>query len=228
MSSLLGACLQPRSRLEGSRQQQTLLETQWGTPNLEGEANPNTQFLHGALGSSRPEWFLPELSVRAGGLFSRSVNLGASSNEGQVRDVLVPVVMAADVRAAVVAGAFRAMASLGVAPRRAFAASLTPVGDIDGPKLISREHWLGATLLDDALFIRAGRLTLPFGIRSVEHTLWARAVTRTDSNDSQQHGVAVAPPIHYGFGCTAASAPSTFALLGATVVVLQSRRRSRR
>jgi uncharacterized protein (TIGR03382 family) len=37
-----------------------------------------------------------------------------------------------------------------------------------------------------------------------------------------------APPMHYGFGCTAASAPSTFALLGATVVVLKSRRRSRR
>ncbi|WP_158501928.1 hypothetical protein [Vitiosangium sp. GDMCC 1.1324] len=176
----------------GRAQQQTLLETQWGTPNLEGEASPNTQFLYGALGSSRPEWFLPELSVRAGGLFSRSVNLGASSNEGQVRDVLVPVVMAADVRAAVVAGAFRAMASLGVAPRRAFAASLTPVGDVDGTKLISRDYWLGAALLDDALFIRAGRLTLPFGIRSVEHTLWARAVTRTDFNDSQQHGVAVA------------------------------------
>lgn len=37
-----------------------------------------------------------------------------------------------------------------------------------------------------------------------------------------------APPIHYGFGCTAAPAPSTFALVGATVIVLQSRRRNRR
>lgn len=176
----------------GRAQQQTLLETQWGAHNPEGEADSNTQFLYGALGSSRPEWFLPEVSVRAGGLFTRSVNLGAASDEGQVRDVMVPVVMAADVRAAVVVGAFRAMASLGVAPRRAFAASLTPVGDIDGPKLVSRDYWLGAALLEDALFIRAGRLTVPFGIRSVEHTLWARAVTRTDFNDTQQHGVTVA------------------------------------
>ena|GEM_PF-840956 len=37
-----------------------------------------------------------------------------------------------------------------------------------------------------------------------------------------------APPIQYGLGCTAASAPSTLALLGAPVLVFRGRRRRRR
>jgi hypothetical protein len=35
-------------------------------------------------------------------------------------------------------------------------------------------------------------MNLPFGIRNVEHTMWARTATRTDLNVGQQHGLALA------------------------------------
>ena len=58
--------------------------------------------------------------------------------------------------------------------------------------LITREHWIGAELDEDgAWLVRAGRIALPFGIRTVEHTLWVRDLTRTDVVDDQQHGVAL-------------------------------------
>jgi hypothetical protein len=61
--------------------------------------------------------------------------------------------------------------------------------------LVSREHWLGADLGEDNQYLlRAGRMNLPFGIRSNEHTLFVRStqVTRTNINDAQQHGIALA------------------------------------
>jgi hypothetical protein len=45
---------------------------------------------------------------------------------------------------------------------------------------------------NEALFVRLGRLNLPFGIRSPEHTLWTRSETLTDRESDQQHGLAVA------------------------------------
>jgi hypothetical protein len=56
--------------------------------------------------------------------------------------------------------------------------------------LVSRNHWLGYKLTDD-LMVRAGRINLPFGIRTPDHTLWARAETMTDRESDQQHGVSV-------------------------------------
>jgi hypothetical protein len=65
--------------------------------------------------------------------------------------------------------------------------------------LISREHWIGVDLGDDKQWLlRAGRLNLPFGIRNDEHDLLVRSSlpfipgrTRTNINDSQQHGLAL-------------------------------------
>jgi hypothetical protein len=61
-----------------------------------------------------------------------------------------------------------------------------------GPNLVSREHWIGVDLSDETMLLRAGRMNLPFGLRNVEHTSWVRSETRTDVNQAQQHGVALA------------------------------------
>jgi hypothetical protein len=39
--------------------------------------------------------------------------------------------------------------------------------------------------------LRAGRLNLPFGVRTPEHTLWARAETNTDRESDQQYGASL-------------------------------------
>jgi hypothetical protein len=63
--------------------------------------------------------------------------------------------------------------------------------------LVSRHHWLGLDLGEDKQWLlRAGRMNLPFGIRGIEHTQFLRSSTRTDTNASQQHGLALA----YGAG----------------------------
>src|SRR6185436_686956 len=36
-----------------------------------------------------------------------------------------------------------------------------------------------------------GRMNLPFGIRTLEHTLWDKQLTRTSIDDQQQYGAAV-------------------------------------
>lgn len=67
------------------------------------------------------------------------------------------------------------------------------VGDIDQEELVpvSRNHWLGYKLLPD-LMVRAGRMNLPFGLRTQDHTLWVREVTQTDRESDQQHGLSMA------------------------------------
>jgi hypothetical protein len=75
------------------------------------------------------------------------------------------------------------------APGGALGASITS-GDY---RLISRQFWAGADLGSDEQFLlRAGRITLPFGLRIIEHTSFVRSATRTDLNASQQYGVALA------------------------------------
>jgi hypothetical protein len=62
----------------------------------------------------------------------------------------------------------------------------------DGYNLISRNFYVGAELMEQALIIRAGRLNLPFGVRIPEHTNWIREQTRTDRESDQQWGLALA------------------------------------
>ena len=94
----------------------------------------------------------------------------------------------ADLRAQVTAGKFRANGSIAYADQGALPASLT--GNQKG-NVVSREHWIGYDATDSVL-IRAGRNNLPFGIRNIEHTFYVRSQTRTDINEFQQHGLAVA------------------------------------
>lgn len=97
-------------------------------------------------------------------------------------------VMRADVYGMVSVDRFSAYASVGYAERGALGAAVTRHPDHN---LVSREAWLGVKT-DTDLYFRVGRLNLPFGIRTVEHTLWVRSTTRTNLNDQQQYGAAVA------------------------------------
>lgn len=95
------------------------------------------------------------------------------------------ILMQADLRGQVQVGGLRANASFGVVTSGASQASVRG-------NLVSREHWLGYAFDDDAFMVRAGRINLPFGLRMIEHTMFVRMATRTDLNDTQQHGVAFA------------------------------------
>lgn len=84
---------------------------------------------------------------------------------------------------------FRAAGTIGFAPTGDLPASLT---SSPSNNIISRDHWLGYELDEDGSWLlRAGRMALPFGIRAIEHTLFARALTRTDVDATQQYGAAI-------------------------------------
>jgi hypothetical protein len=84
---------------------------------------------------------------------------------------------------------FRAAGSLGYADSGSYRAALTRD---DTYNLISREHWLGLELDDrGAWLVRAGRIALPFGVRTQESSLWVRSSTRTNIDDQQQYGAAI-------------------------------------
>jgi hypothetical protein len=86
-------------------------------------------------------------------------------------------------------GRFRAEGNIGFAPTGDFAASLTRFPENN---VISRDHWLGYELDEEGSWLlRAGRIALPFGIRNIEHTLFVRALSRTDIDKDQQYGVAL-------------------------------------
>lgn len=115
--------------------------------------------------------------------------------QADARAMLIPqpgnvrvILMQGDVRGQVQTGKFRAYGSVGVASEGGYAARIT--SNPDGWNLLSREHWLGFDVAK-GLLVRAGRMALPYGIRSEEHILFARAATRTDSNDDQQVGIDV-------------------------------------
>ena len=157
----------------GAAQGDALLRTHYGAPSASGEASRSAGFLWGAV--DPPDWFLPSGSIRT---------LAVASKYGSRAFATDFIIMQADLKAAVVKGGFRAYGSVGYVSSSGSAASLS--GGI-----VSREHWLGWAFGDDAFLLRAGRIDLPFGIRQIEHTLFVRQSTRTDLNDTQQHGVAI-------------------------------------
>lgn len=95
--------------------------------------------------------------------------------------------MQADLAAGINWQGFVAAASLGYAHEGAQLAALTRE---DEQNLVSRYHWLGFWNDSRSFLVRAGRMNLPFGVRTVEHTLWVRELSRTTINDDQSHGVA--------------------------------------
>lgn len=70
-------------------------------------------------------------------------------------------------------------------------------GDIEDEGFIgvSRNHWIGYRF-SDQLMLRAGRINLPFGVRTPDHTMWIRAETMTDRESDQQHGIALSYSDH--------------------------------
>lgn len=103
---------------------------------------------------------------------------------GNVRAIL----MQADLRGAVEAGPVVASASIGAVSEGGEAAWLTS-NTASGWNLVSRECWAGVRPLK-GLLLRAGRMNLPFGLRTEDHLLFVRSATRTDLNDQQQVGAA--------------------------------------
>lgn len=155
----------------GRAQGDTLLRMHYGASS--DEVPKSAGFLFGLV--TPPDWLLAGGDARVLGLATKANGAPLST------DFLL---MQADLRAAIVTGNFRAGASVGAVSSDGSAASLV------GP-IVSREHWAGYVFSDDWL-VRAGRINVPFGIRQVEHTLFVRSDTRTDLNDTQQHGIAVA------------------------------------
>lgn len=99
-----------------------------------------------------------------------------------------PILMQADARAAVQAGIFSASGSVGVVSEGAQGAWVT---SNDRWNLVAREYWAGITPTK-GLTVRAGRMNLPFGIRTEDHIVYVRSATGTTINDDQQVGLAVA------------------------------------
>ncbi len=145
------------------------------------------------FGVPTPDWLLLGGSVRNGEQWS-----------GPTSGPLTPrfLQMEADLKAQVTVSRFRAYGSLGYMREGATYAQVTsftnnpqctPTGPVCTGNVVSREHWVGVDLGEDKQFLlRAGRIDIPFGIRTDEHDLFVRSTqtTRTNINESQQHGVA--------------------------------------
>jgi len=157
----------------GSDQGDIWLRTRYGASAADPDETPAAGFLWGAV--KPPAWLLPSGSFRSLVLADKVGNAGFA---GQL------VLMQADLRAAIVTGGFRAYASAGVVNVDGSAASVSG-------GFVSREYWAGWSFADDAFLLRAGRINLPFGIRQIEHVFYVRRSTRTDLNDTQQHGLAL-------------------------------------
>ncbi len=165
----------------GRAQSQLLLSSSWGAEDGAGSLTA-TEFLFGAVPT-------PPSTVLGGWLRNGYI---WNTVDGKLVDHRF-LQMRADVAAAVRAGPVRAAAELGYASPSSAAyselASLTR--NAGGSNAVSREHWIGLGLAEDAILLRAGRINLPFGLRNLEHTSFVRTATRTDINQDQQDGVAL-------------------------------------
>ena len=129
----------------------------------------------------------PPEQLRIGGDFREGFLSSQAEGAPLVQQLIT---MQADVYADIKISRFRADGSIGYAPEGALAASLTGK---PSDNLISREHWVGAELDDDGSWlVRAGRITVPYGLRMVEHNFLVQTLTRVDINDTQQYGLALA------------------------------------
>jgi hypothetical protein len=162
----------------GRAQSDLLLRMRYTESSESGEADDTSKFLWGLIPTPG------------------ELRLGADLREAyfsnQVAGAPVQqefITMRADATADLKLGHLRLEGNLGYAPQGDLPAALTT--NASG-NLISREHWVGGELDDEgAWLLRAGRIAVPFGIRMIEHTLFARALTRTDIDATQQYGVAI-------------------------------------
>lgn len=162
----------------GRAQSDLLLRMRYTGASETGEADTTAGFLWGALP-------LPE-QLRLEGDLREAYFV----NQAQGAPLLTQLItMRADMTGDVKIGRFRAAGNLGYAPQGDLPAAIT---DNPTDNLISREHWVGVELDDEGgWLLRGGRMALPFGIRMIEHTLWARSLTRTDIDATQQYGVSL-------------------------------------
>ena len=98
---------------------------------------------------------------------------------------LDPILMQADLAATASIGHFRFDLSVGAVSTKGSRAAVAG-------SFISREQWAGYSFNDDSMLIRAGRINVPYGLRTLDHDVFVRAATRTDINDIQQDGVTFA------------------------------------
>jgi hypothetical protein len=160
----------------GRAQGELLLQTRYGAPTE--EASSLSGFAWGLVP-------LPD-ELRLGGDF-REAYFGQRTDGSPYSDQFLT--MQADLFGDIKFHRFRAEGDIAFAPLGDLQASLTRAPTNN---LISRDHWLGYELDEDASWlVRAGRITLPFGIRNLEHTLFARNLTRTDIDRWQQYGAAI-------------------------------------
>jgi hypothetical protein len=170
----------------GRAQSAVLLSTQFGEP----DENPGKfkDFLFGVIPDN--EHLLMQGWVRGGYIANRTGG-GAFGKDAADERFLQ---MRADLGAQLKFSRFRASGMVGYASGEdsaVFYSQQAWVNGGSGGHVVAREYWAAYDNEDDTLTIRAGRMNLPFGIRNVEHTLLARSLTRTDTNQNQQHGVSV-------------------------------------
>lgn len=156
---------------------ENIMRSRYGKPTTE-EPSSVARFLFGV---PTPDWLLLGGSVRNAVAITKSPGAPLDTRFLQ---------MEAALKAQLTFGRFRANGSLGYMSKGAKPTQITTRPEHN---LTSREHWLGVDLGEDKQFLlRAGRINIPFGIRNSEHELFTRSsrVTRTNINESQQHGVA--------------------------------------
>lgn len=162
----------------GRAQSDLLLRMRYGESTDSGEAGSTAGFMWGLIP-------LPE-GVRLTGGFREAY----LDSQAQGAPTLTQwITMQADLTGDIKVGRFRAAGNIGYAPEGDLFAAITnhPTDNV-----ITREHWVGAELDEDgAWLLRGGRIAVPFGIRNIEHTLFARTLTRTDIDDTQQYGLSL-------------------------------------
>jgi hypothetical protein len=161
----------------GRAQSDFLLRMRYGAPESY-EPPRSAEFLFGAVK-------LPENLLLGGDV--RFIRMATRVNGN---DDVRTFFMQADLQGQVAIRRVKVNASIGYSERGARQAALTH--DID-KNVVSRTHWVGVDIGQERNWqLRAGRMNMPFGIRAVEHTLWVRYSTRTDTAYSQQHGASLA------------------------------------
>jgi len=163
----------------GRAQSQLLLSSRWGAAE-DAEPTAASKFLFGAL--KTPDAVTLGGWLRQGYIWNTVDGKLVDNRELQMRSSL-----AAEVRL----GPVRAAAEVGYAAAHA-AQQATITRNQDGANLVSREHWVGISFAEETALVRAGRINVPYGLRNLEHTSFVRAATRTDINEDQQGGIALA------------------------------------
>ena len=169
----------------GRAQGEILLRTRYPFEKTDEEAGRAANFLWAI---PMPEGLLLGGSIRNGYLVYRIP--GAGPTPATTTSQLL--YMQEDLHGQITLGRFRLNASLGFLPDPQYAgpAQLTTWSK---DNLVMRDIFAGVDLGEDKeVLLRAGRINLPYGIRSNEHTMFIHTALRDDTNTDQQYGLAVA------------------------------------